>query len=236
MRARSAETPSSTRIPGGASTPDPSAGPSCTGSAGTGPTSTLREILGDAAAAAGTSRSPFVGARSAAERSGLPPRPLILGEAPSPGAVLGRGHALQGRPSGVLLRCYVLAGGSGPEDQSDAWLVQRFRTVNLFERRPPVWRVTEARHAASIVSRREIDTVHGDRVILLGRRVVEAMGFPGRPWFDSWDDGRVRFWLTPHPSGLSRIMNDPDVQRRVGDTLREALLYPGPTATRSESE
>lgn len=159
--------------------------------------------------------------RSAVATS-LPARPLLIGEQPAPSAVLGPGAALTGNPARTLLNCVEAAGGAVPAAKTpDEWLTERFRTANVIKRKT-AWSPYEARKSASVLRVREIDP-RGDLVVLLGRRVSAAFGFPGREWFDSWTDGRVRYWLAPHPSGKNRLLNDPATRTRVGEVLIEAL-------------
>ncbi len=69
-----------------------------------------------------------------------------------------------------------------------------------------------------------------DGVVLLGRRVARALDLPGdAEWGSAWtalDVGWVAvdlgpFLVLPHPSGTSRLLNDPARRRRLRARVRE---------------
>jgi uracil-DNA glycosylase len=59
------------------------------------------------------------------------------------------------------------------------------------------------------------------RMILLGRQVVTAFGYPAATYFSTWTGGDKRFLLLPHPSGLNRLWNVDDSYGKAMDALRE---------------
>lgn len=63
----------------------------------------------------------------------------------------------------------------------------------------------EARTAAFL---RMSDWRQDDRIVFCGRRVAEAFDFDA-PWFRWERFGMVNAAVMPHPSGLSRVWNDP---------------------------
>lgn len=95
-------------------------------------------------------------------------------------------------------------------------LLRRFRTVNLFPEYRERWSVPAAREAAEALSLAPV-------TVLLGRRVATAFGL-GRIRYFEWiiRDG-AELVVAPHPSGLSRLLNDPAVRITMGGTLREAM-------------
>lgn len=103
----------------------------------------------------------------------------------------------------------------------DPWfnaLSGRFRTVNLLEEHPgPRWPKDEAVMAARGLRALDFGSAPW---VLLGRRVAGAFGVSSTAYFDWVSPGLV---VVPHPSGLSRLLNDPVIRKAIGDTLWEAV-------------
>lgn len=111
--------------------------------------------------------------------------------------------------------------GDGVIDPWFSALSRRFRTVNLFEEYPgPRWPKGEAELAAEELMILDAQGGRSGPWVLLGRRVAEACGFGGAAYFDWLPGGTV---VIPHPSGLSRLLNDPVIRKALGDTLWEAI-------------
>ena len=82
------------------------------------------------------------------------------------------------------------------------------------------WDETTARNAWS-----SLDVYSYRYVVLLGRRVQAAAGFPGREQLTVHEipGSKQRAVLVPHPSGLNRFYNDPDNRRRAAELLRRVI-------------
>jgi uracil-DNA glycosylase len=153
---------------------------------------------------------------------------LLLGEAPSKGGDRYHHFPLSGPPVRVLC---TLAGIPPQPDGSTygrwTWaLYDHFECRNLFERYRDAtpWSAPAAR-ARAVELRSGL--TH-DAVVLLGRRVTQAMGCTAEfyEWFDLACPARTseaRAVSIPHPSGLNRVLNDPAERARCGIALREAL-------------
>lgn len=178
--------------------------------------------------------------------SATPPLPLLIGECPSLRGDQFRDFPLSGGPARVVSQLAGLVHPGG------AWywtLIGAFDTVNVLYRHQPRWSHPKARYAAEqLLAERQPKVV-----VCLGRRpmaaVCEALDFNAgklrarKPdstlfgdfyvWAAPWMikvpvAGRQREyapWLVhiPHPSGLNRVLNDPEQRERAGKTLREAI-------------
>lgn len=145
-------------------------------------------------------------------------RPVLVGEAPA-----GSGHepqpALEGRAGRTLARLI----GVSYEEYLDG-----FERRNVFE--TPVEGRRWSRPSARLRGMQMASMFrHGDRVILLGRRVADAFGAGELPLYEMLSYQRVMtgetFWVgrVPHPSGLNRQLNDPRERDRAGRFLREVM-------------
>lgn len=144
-------------------------------------------------------------------------RPVLVGRAPGPQA--NQCGPLSGRAGTVLAGCAGM--------RRDAFLTA-FNRVNVFPRWPgpapggtgDAFPPREARERA----RRML--LVGQPLVFLGEAVAQAFGF--REEVFAWGLCRSKMAVTiPHPSGLNRRYNDPDVRDRVGDVLRRALELAG---------
>jgi hypothetical protein len=102
-----------------------------------------------------------------------------------------------------------------------------FERRNLLQLWGDKWSVPKAREAADAI-RREVGG--GAALILCGARVTKAFGYPFdltlTPFTHGVDGTRVL--VIPHPSGLSRAWNDPQMQARVMEAVFELVGgYPG---------
>lgn len=152
-------------------------------------------------------------------------RVLLVGEAPSESS---DPHApLSGRVGARIEHLAHLRPGS---------LGRHFDLVNLLDRWPgrtgkkgsdfPAEAAREAAKRLAILL--EAEPAHR-RVIFLGKRVAAAFGErklePCR-WVERSFGGRaVEVAMIPHPSGVNRALNDPDVARAVGEFLFEASTF-----------
>jgi hypothetical protein len=152
-------------------------------------------------------------------------KPLLLGEAPAEGGDPAR--PLAGGPARRLCQLGGLS-REGDELWFDA-LRRYFDTLNAVERREDAypWRVWRARRrfAEWLVERTGEEDWRPPLVIVaLGRRAADAVGLgPKHPWGEWADSGLVVATVAPHPSGLSRIMNAPEMRVLLGRALREAV-------------
>lgn len=100
--------------------------------------------------------------------------------------------------------------------------------IAAFERRNLLaqdrWSAPLARRAAQALL---CEVRDGDALVLLGARVSKAFGFDFAPCtvHDRLLNGeaRVRYLVSPHPSGLSRQWNDPTMRLAVRDAVRALL-------------
>jgi uracil-DNA glycosylase len=154
-------------------------------------------------------------------------KPLIVGEAPSKGGDRYHMFPLSGPPSKVLCQ----AAGIPPQPGGSAYgrwtwaLYERFEAVNLIERYRDAepWSAPRARERA----RKLVEEAGPLVVVLLGRRVATAWGL-GERAIGEWGPALVgglpvpEVICLPHPSGLNRTLNDPDVRALLGRGLVEA--------------
>lgn len=156
-------------------------------------------------------------------------KPLLVGEAPSKGGDRYWMFPLSGPPAKVLCQ----AAGIRPVPGGSAYgrwtwaLYEAFETVNLIERYRDAepWSVPRARGRA-----RELVEEHGPCVaVLLGRKVAAAWGAEENPIGEWTGEGLLVGGLPvpevvclPHPSGLNRQLNDPEVRALMGRVLVEA--------------
>jgi hypothetical protein len=131
---------------------------------------------------------------------------------------------LSGPPARVLCE---LAGIPPQPDGSKygrwTWaLYERFECHNLIRRYADAEPWSRER-AAARAEEFAMEYARSDAVVvLLGRRVAEAFQFLP-PWGE-WDVGEGGAWVAlPHPSGLNRTMNSPEVRALVGRVLNEAM-------------
>lgn len=127
---------------------------------------------------------------------------------------------LSGAPARVLCQ---LAGIPSQEGGTAGgkwtWaLYDHFDTENLFRRYADAtpWSVPKARQRARLLDTNEVN-------ILLGRKVAEAFDVDA-PYFE-WGElpaGQLVV-VVPHPSGLNRKLNEEQMRRLTGATLRDAM-------------
>ena len=145
--------------------------------------------------------------------------PVLVGEAPSKSG--DRYHMVP--LSGAVAERLCGLAGIDPlvgESRYGRWtwaLYERFECVNLFER------YAEATPWSAPAARERAIVVHGEHApgaifVLLGRKVSAAFGHDAD--FYEWVGGTVSI---PHPSGLNRLLNDPEQRERCGDALRHAM-------------
>jgi hypothetical protein len=139
-------------------------------------------------------------------------RPLLVGEANPYGG--DPEYALWPAPRGCAGdRLCRLVLQMGEEEYLD-----RFERVNLC---PSTWSIRVAREqAARLRSERD------GPVVLLGAKVCDAfrmafLPFTARVWPEH-GARQLRFVTLPHPSGLSRLWNEPGAYARARQVLREA--------------
>lgn len=157
---------------------------------------------------------------------------MLVGEAPSPGAVLDGRPALTGRPAAVILGCLREVATQDDLLQipaltklPDEAIWDLFWTRNLFPEK--------VRWSAPLARERAYGIVLVRVNVFLGRRVAEAFNVGGDPYFQwgrmHWGGaqaphgGIVRYIVLPHPSGLNRLYNDGAVRLAVGTTLLQAI-------------
>lgn len=138
----------------------------------------------------------------APSRHGDPRRPLIGGK--------GSGARLM-KFAGLSMREYA----------------RDFDRVNLF-REWPGYATTKGDRVPGLPERRAAATriimsAQGRRVIFVGNAVAEAFGFPHEPYIWAMPFGEFAGAAKiPHPSPVSRVLNDTRAQRRFGRFLRAA--------------
>jgi hypothetical protein len=148
-------------------------------------------------------------------------KPLLIGEAPSRTGDAFAMFPLSGRPAEVLCR----AAGIPPQSEGTRYgrwtwaLYERFTCVNLIKRYGQAypWDASAARlRARALLAGRSYPVVVG-----LGRRVGKALEVT--VGFGEWEerDGML-ITTAPHPSGLSRAMNDPATRALLGGVLQDA--------------
>lgn len=157
-------------------------------------------------------------------------RPVLIGEAPSKQGDRYHMLPLSGRPAEVLCSC----AGIPPEPGGSRYgkwtwaLYERFECHNLFRRYADAtpWRVGAARQRAREIMEEAAPVV----AVFLGRKVAEAFGLGQGFLWGEWQEGPLVYGLpiahavmVPHPSGLSRIMNEQSTRDLVGRTLNEAI-------------
>lgn len=147
--------------------------------------------------------------------------PLLLGESPSRSGDRFWRFPLSGAPARTMCR---MAGWEpdGPESELGSWtwaLYARFETRNLF----PRWADAERWSAPGARERWTEIYAEGPwpAVVLLGRRVAAAV-CDGPPYHEWVVHQSLPMVVIPHPSGLNRLLNDPDERERCGATLRAA--------------
>jgi hypothetical protein len=163
-------------------------------------------------------------------------KPLLIGEAPSREGDRHYRFPLSGRPARVLCEVAGIAplqGRNGDLATTRA-LYEQFKCLNLIERYEDAtpWRAKPARAAAMrlhekhLARRCDPGEAHRNQVVVvcLGRRVAGAMGLrPDHQWGAWLEAGLLQITVVPHPSGLSRIMNDPEIRALVGRVLNDAV-------------
>jgi uracil-DNA glycosylase len=154
-------------------------------------------------------------------------KPLLVGEAPSRRGDRYWMFPLSGPPAKVLCELAGIPAQPGGSTYGRwTWaLYDVFETVNLIERFKDAepWSAPRARDRA-----RELAEVHAPLVaVLLGRKVAAAWGLADRPvgeWGPALPGGLPvpEVVCLPHPSGLNRTLNDPEVRALMGRGLVEA--------------
>ena len=139
----------------------------------------------------------------------------MIGEAPSANG--DRTDPIGGRAERVL--CEL----AGFDD-----LGSRFLRTNLISDWPgpngkgSAWPRDVARERAMMQA--SFLTGHRPAVVLLGKRVADAFGVDSE--YFVWREPdliKAPHVVIPHPSGVNRALNDPDVRRRTGEVLNEAV-------------
>ena len=138
-------------------------------------------------------------------------RPLFIGEAPSPSTSRFGSHPLVGM-TGTRLAQWA---GVSP-----AWFRRQVECVNLFDEIPQRWDRQQASEAGAAVC--AANDLSGRHVVLLGRKVAEAVGVPYAPFktHEMWWGPATTL---PHPSGLNHVWNDEANVRRAERFLRHLL-------------
>lgn len=152
-------------------------------------------------------------------------RPVLLGEAPSPGG--DPNQPLGGRIGARL--CRLMGWDFDDEDPFDILSV-RFEPMNVFrtaeDADPWDQRVASAEWVNYLQGRaraRAIPFV----LVVFGRRAATAVGARDRPFFE-WMNGQLYdSVILPHPSGRNRAWNDPATGARVREALATALRKAG---------
>lgn len=145
-------------------------------------------------------------------------RPWLIGEAPARTAELT--GALHGRPARVMLSAMGWS-----TKHADERLDQLFRCANLFDtyQEAHPWRLKAARAKADAFHLDHmLGAKNGIAVVCLGRRVGRAFGLMKSAYGCWLDVGLLRIVVAPHPSGRSRILNDPEMRGLLGRVLNEA--------------
>jgi len=158
-------------------------------------------------------------------------KPLILGEAPSKS---GDKYYMFPLSGAVGQRLCVLAGlpsesGGSPYGRYYWPLAKRYELRNLLERYPGVkGRGAAFPYADALEALRLIEPeLQGRTTVLLGRRLARLLGAPDE--FFAWRQTTPSTWLTaiPHPSGLNRLYDSPEVRESASRVLQEALVCSG---------
>lgn len=154
-------------------------------------------------------------------------KPLLVGEAPSQRGDQYWMFPLSGPPARVLCEAAGISPHPGTRHGSWTWaLYDVFETVNLIERYKDAepWSAPRARTRG-----RELMEAHAPLIaVLLGRKVAAAWGLEGRV-LGEWGPALVgglpvpEVVCLPHPSGLNRTLNDPEVRALLGRGLVEAM-------------
>lgn len=137
---------------------------------------------------------------------------VLVGEAPSRDGVGG----FRGR-SGKRLASYM--------GISHERLFDLFDVVNVFDRflgrvgKGDAWDRLSAR-ANGCVFREQFVAAEVPVVVMAGKRVADALGFPNATYFAERFDGRTAFVCVPHPSGINRWWNDSEHARDGKAALR----------------
>lgn len=154
-------------------------------------------------------------------------KPLLVGEAPGPNG--SPDLPLDGRPAARLLECMGFSRGELEGIDVGVKLRSYFEVRNLLDRpmeRPEGSRGTDwpAEEAAAAARALAVLVEREQRVVLLGKRVAAAFGFPGVGyWSTAHGDGMPPMAVIPHPSGIVRLWNDPVNRVRAGYVLWRAL-------------
>lgn len=98
----------------------------------------------------------------------------------------------------------------------------KFDRVNLCVGK---WSIKEARRSAASLL---IDRGDLQDYVLLGSKVCAAFDTPFEPFTVQWRDTPVggAMVVLPHPSGLSRLWNEPDSYEKARAVLRKAEILP----------
>lgn len=149
-------------------------------------------------------------------------KPVLLGQAP---ARSGDGRPFTGR-SGERLQGLL---GLSSYDQ----LEEVFHLDNVIhhkqdrlDQKGDEFPLELARKNAQIrVMTYQISRYHD--IICCGKQVWKAMGFKQAPWFSGVTKSSLRFWLFPHPSGVSTFWNAPRNRTDAADFLKHRLRASG---------
>lgn len=96
--------------------------------------------------------------------------------------------------------------------------------VNLFPIRVQAWKKTIARKRGQQLRESFAKDKQYWVVLLAGRKVADSFGFAkDEPFFQRLVRRHVRYYIIPHPSGLSRWWNDPKNVKRFETFLRNLV-------------
>jgi hypothetical protein len=91
-----------------------------------------------------------------------------------------------------------------------ATYLHRTIRINIYDQPPERWNRGEARKRAKAIL---AELTPGARVVIFGRKAIDACGFAGYgqwQWMTMWrPNGNVEVMLMPHPSGRNRWWNAP---------------------------
>lgn len=146
-------------------------------------------------------------------------RPTLLGECPGGGQTIDGQGALGGRTGQRLCRL------TGLPDY-DA-LRSVFDLVNIWPEHLDVW---PGDKKCVKRTKRVLTSMNAPVLVGLGARVRSALRSAGEPvpggWFQAWSSETLAYGVViPHPSGLSRVWNEPGTSEQATWALEMARTY-----------